>query len=496
MRKAIILIISIFIFQMTKASPGDSIFNMTYIHNLHITFPYPNFFDSLIYTNITDEYIPVDIDFNGEIYSQVGIKVKGNSSFNNPSQKKSFKLDFNTFVQGQDMHGLKKLNFNNSFKDPSFMREKLNNDFLISHDLPAPRVTYCNVYMNNQLWGLYAIVEEIDDEFCTRWFNSNDGNLFKGDPHGTLQWKGSMNQPLYESDYELKNNSSVNDWSDLISLINVINNTPDASLPATLDQKMHTEDFIRHWVAENIFVNLDSYLGSGHNYYIYHDTVTDKFQWIAWDSNESFGSFKMNLSTSQLKNLDMYFVGQAGARPLCENLLENSHYKNLYDMAYCRLRDDFSNLYFDPIIDSLRPVIQSSVYSDPKKFYNNAKFDSSFNYDVKLPEGIVVFGLKPFIAARSVAIQNSITGHGVDCSLQVSEGISPLHGINVYPNPASAVLYIEAGIPIEKTTLYDLQGRLVRTYCITAGFIDISDVSPGMYVLRINDGLYGKIIIN
>jgi len=190
------LMISMSAFANTFAGNGDSIFNMQYMHTLHITFPYPAFYDSLLNTNVTDEYLNVTIDFNGEVYSNVGIKVKGNSSFNNPSQKKSFKLDFNEFSAGQDIHGLKKLNFNNSFKDPSFMREKLANDFLIEHDIPAPRTTYCNVYMNGQLWGLYTILEEVDDEFCSHWFNSNDGNLFKGDPHGDLRWKGSASQSL------------------------------------------------------------------------------------------------------------------------------------------------------------------------------------------------------------------------------------------------------------------------------------------------------------
>jgi len=485
-----------FIIHLTKASPGDSIFNMPYIHNLQITFPYSNFYDSLLYTNVTDEYIPVDINFNGEIYNQVGIKVKGNSSFNNPSQKKSFKLDFNKFVSGQDIHGLKKLNFNNSFKDPSFMREKLTNDFLIEHNLPAPRVTYCNIYMNGQLWGLYTLVEEIDDEFCRHWFDSNDGNLFKGDPHGTLQWKGSMNQTLYESDYELKNNSTVDDWSDLISLINVINNTPDASLQDALEPKLKTSKFVKQWAAQNIFVSLDSYIGPGHNYYLYHDTVTDKFQWIAWDNNESFGTFKLNLTSPLLIDLDMYFVSAPGARPLCDKMLLNAYYRNLYSMAYCKLRDDFTNAYFDPIIDSLRPIIQASVYADPKKFYSNTKFDSSFNYDILLPhEALVVFGLKNFIAARAVAIQNSISNNAVNCVLDISEGDMPIDGIVLYPNPAFDKLFINTKMQVSSIMFFDSQGRLLQSFDMNGSCLDISRFSPGLFILRINDTIYRKVII-
>ena len=42
-----------------------------------------------------------------------------------PGDKKSFKIDFNKFISGQNYDGLKKLNFSNGFKDPTCMREKL-----------------------------------------------------------------------------------------------------------------------------------------------------------------------------------------------------------------------------------------------------------------------------------------------------------------------------------------------------------------------------------
>ncbi len=480
-----------------KAGNGDSIFNMTYIHTIHITFPYPAFYDSLLNSKATDTYLKVDIQFNNETYTNVGIKAKGNSSFNNPSQKKSFKLDFNEFVQGQDIHGLKKLNFNNAFKDPSFMREKLSNDFLIDHDIPAPRTTYCNVYLNNQLWGLYTIVEEIDDEFCKHWFNSNDGNLFKGDPHGDLKWKGSNQQALYETEYELKNNSVANDWSDLISLIDVINNTPQASLQAALDARMNTAMFMKQWAAMNMFSSLDSYIGSGHNYFIYHDTVTDKFQWTAWDNNEAFGSFKNNLSSAQLKNLDMYYLTNPTSKPLCNNMLLNTNYKAMYNSAYCELKYDFTNNYFDSKMDSLKNIIQQSVYNDPKKFYSNTKFDSSFNYDLTLsgPGGLTIFGLKKFINERAIAIQNSITLNGVNCWALNNNDLQNLaQEVSVYPNPAGASVFISSPAKIESTAVLDITGKRLLQDNSGQNSIDISILPSGLYLIEINGTIRKKLL--
>lgn len=482
-----------------KASPGDSIFALHTIHNLYVTFPYSNFYDSLLWSHANDTYLEVDILFNNEMYHQVGIKAKGNSSFNGPSEKKSFKLDFNRFVSGQDIHGLKKLNFNNSFKDPSFMREKLANDFLIEHDLPAPRTTYCNVYFNNQLWGLYLIVEEIDDEFCTRWFGNNDENLFKGDPHGDLRWKGNSTQSLYETDYELENNSTSNNWSDLIGLIDIINNQTGAGFNTSLDSAFNTYRFIRHWAVMNLFSSLDSYIGSGHNYYIYHDSIKNRFEWIAWDNNETFGGFKMNLSTTQLKNLDIYYFSQpATSRPLVNNLMQNSIYKAAYNLAICELKQDFTNAKLDARIDSLRSVIQQSVYNDPKKFYSNSKFDSSFNYDVSLsgPGGMTVFGLKSFINQRQTAITNQLASYNIPC-YGLGNSTIDIATFSIYPNPAFDWLYIDSPLPFEQIELFDLSGRCIeiRNYSTNTrnSQIPLGALSPGIYFLRIDKKFERKI---
>ncbi|RDJ93135.1 hypothetical protein B4Q13_24035, partial [Lacticaseibacillus rhamnosus] len=80
--------------------------------------------------------------FDGRTLPTIGIKFKGNSSFNNSSVKKSMKLDLNNYVAGQDYDGIKKLNLNNGFKDPSFLREKIALDFMNAHGVTSPRCTF------------------------------------------------------------------------------------------------------------------------------------------------------------------------------------------------------------------------------------------------------------------------------------------------------------------------------------------------------------------
>ena len=135
-----------------------------------------------------------------------------------PGDKKSFKIDFNKYISGQNYNGLKKLNFSNGFKDPTFMREKLFFDLCRERGVPAPRANYATVKYNDEAWGFYTMIEQIDDQFLDWRIGDDDGNLFKagsnfggGDGEASLVYLG-LNQSSYESSYVLKSNEEANDW--------------------------------------------------------------------------------------------------------------------------------------------------------------------------------------------------------------------------------------------------------------------------------------------
>ena len=67
--------------------------------------------------------------------------------------------------------------------------------------------------------------------------------------------------PVYADRYELKTNENVNDWSDLISFIDFINNTDLDAFGAGIDFRMDV-DGLRSAALDMLFSNLDSYTGS------------------------------------------------------------------------------------------------------------------------------------------------------------------------------------------------------------------------------------------
>lgn len=490
MKQFMYSLLLLFSFSNAKASDGDSIWNANFVHDIHFNFQQSPYWDTLVNNYNNDLYTSCEMIFDGTVLPSTGVKFKGNSSYNNASQKKSFKVDLNEFVAGQDYDGIKKFNLNNGFKDPTFIREKLTLDYMRSHGVFAPRCTYARVYLNNVYWGLYLLVEDVNSKFLSQHYANNDGNLFKGDPQGDLKWYGAT-VSSYTSRYEL-DQTLTNDWQDLIDLIDVINNTAPANYFATLETKLVGQDVISNMVMNNLFVNLDSYCGSGHNYYIYHDSITGLFRWIPWDQNEAFGNFNMGMTPQQLKDLPYDYISQTNNRPLATKMLADATYHQMYVYTYCYFMQDFTNANLDPYIDSLANLIRTDVYADPNKFYSNQNFEDNLTTDIvgSGPGGGNILGLKGFIAARRSSLETQLSPFG--CYVNVSDLPVNDEIMTVFPNPSNELVYVSLPCTWDsqdvKIEIVDISGRIIRARNINAApgtsLLNVSELHPGVYIIR------------
>ena len=87
----------------------------------------PDDWDEMLETAINEEYYECDVTINGTTFYRVGIRPKGNTSLssiaNDPdTDRYSFKLEFDQYVDGQTCWGLDKLVLNNNYADATIMR--------------------------------------------------------------------------------------------------------------------------------------------------------------------------------------------------------------------------------------------------------------------------------------------------------------------------------------------------------------------------------------
>lgn len=408
------------------AQTGNAIFQLDSVITLRMYFPFEAWKDTLAANYISEREVPCTFIALGDTLDSVGVRYKGNSSYGLAAgTKKSFKIDFDEFVSGRRLDGQEILNLNNSFKDPTLMREVLMYQYLNEHGITASRAAYANVYVNDEYRGLYVTVEEADeDEFMDSHFGDSGGNLYKGDPHGTLQWLGTDTN-LYRAHYEKHTNEDEDDWSDLISFINRLNNAPSGGLPDTMAEILDIPDLMRFFAVNTLFVNLDSYQGTGHNYFLYHRS-DGRFEMYPWDLNEAFGNFSFNLPPNQLKTLDVFYLNTPTARPLFQRLWQTFAMRQMVlQNLWNQLRGPFSPTVLNAKIETLYNLIGPHVYADTCKPYTNAQFETNLNDDVPLGmPGAWSLGLRSFISVRATAVTNQVNNQLGARNLLINEALA------------------------------------------------------------------------
>ncbi|NOZ46126.1 MAG: T9SS type A sorting domain-containing protein [Chlorobi bacterium] len=340
----------------------------------------------------------------------VGFRLRGNTS--RYSQKKSFKVSFNTF-KSMKFFGVEKLNLNGEHNDPSVIRSKLSWDIFYLMDIPAPRAAYTELYINEEYKGLYINVEHIDEEFIKNRFGNNSGNLYKCLWPADLVYLG-QNPDLYKLEqgdrkvYDLKTNKNIDDYSDLAHFIDILNNTPEEGFPGEIEKVFNVDGFIRYLVVEALVGHWDAYSVNKNNYYLYHNIVTGKFEFIPYDLDNTFGIDWFGIDWG-LRNIYTWYSDNE-PRPLTEKILDIQEYRDRYSFYMKRFMDEyFNNNTFFPIIDTIKSMIDDYAETDP---YRPLDYGWSFDdYNRSYDEALgahVTYGLKPYIAQRAFSANNQL----------------------------------------------------------------------------------------
>lgn len=369
---------------------AQDFYNIDQVQTISIVFAESNWDALLDAQKAGDEdYIMAQsVTINGVLFDSVGVKYKGNSTYDARQTKNPFHIELDTY-KDQKYENYTNIKLSNAAKDPSFIREVLSYKLLRKY-MDAPLSNYANVYVNGQLIGLYSNSESISKKFVDDRFGSKTNTFVKCNPPdgagpGTtnlpnLVYKGNDSSQYYSA-YELKSDTG---WDELIDLCDTLkNNIADIEKILDVDRALWMLAF------DNVLVNLDSYIGGfAQNYYLYRDD-NGRFIPIVWDLNESFGTFSMSGSgnlnnTSSKQRLDHLLHLNDASYPLVSQLLNVPTYKKMY-LAHCKtfLTDNFTNngLYYTEGL-ALQKIIDTHVQADQNKFYTYNNFISNLTSDI------------------------------------------------------------------------------------------------------------------
>lgn len=201
----------------------------------------------------SEEYTAANITVNGTTYNNVAIRPKGNSSLSqlvtdDSTERYSFKIKFDKYVDGQTLDGLSKLVLNNNMSDTTSMKEYLSYKLLDSLGIPTPACSYAHITVNGEEWGLYLAVEPIEEEFIERNYGSIDGNLYKPESDNVAMGDKDNNEnkimdnnnfsPSENTTSENNNKTTIDNSIDMQNQSNM--NNGDSSVQMQMPPDMNT----------------------------------------------------------------------------------------------------------------------------------------------------------------------------------------------------------------------------------------------------------------
>lgn len=351
-------------------------------------------------------WVPCSFKFKDKEWYHVGIRYKGNSSlrstYQSGNKKLSFKLDFDEFeedypaIQNQRFYGFKQLNLKNNFDDKSLMREKVGADLFRQFGLASSQTAFCVVYLDNgsgpQYYGVYTLVEEVDDTVIETQFAQSNGNLYKPDGTAASFASGSYNT----SQMELKTNEDSANYSDVKALYDIINSSTRTSDVETwktnLESVFNVDGFLKYLAANNTIQNWDTYGRMTHNYYLYNNPENNLLAWIPWDNNEAFQAGKQGGALS----FSMSEVGSGW--PLISYLIDLPEYETFYE-TYLRQ-------FVDEVFIPANMISTYSNYYDLLKEYAYAE-ESGYTFlrnDSEFDQAVAT--LKTHVQSRKDAVNS------------------------------------------------------------------------------------------
>lgn len=142
--------------------------------------------NAMLENSTAEEYYQCDVEINGTTFYRVGIRPKGNTSLTSiasdpTTDRYSFKLEFDHYVDGQTCFGLDKLILNNNYADATNMKEALIYDMYQYLGADASLYNYAKISVNGEYWGVYLALEEVEDSFMLRNYGVQSGELYKPD---------------------------------------------------------------------------------------------------------------------------------------------------------------------------------------------------------------------------------------------------------------------------------------------------------------------------
>jgi spore coat protein CotH len=216
---------------------------------------------------------------------------------------------FDRYTTGQRFLGMQALVLDNLVQDASLIREPTAMKFLRTMGINAPQESFAALYVNNTYFGVYALVEEVNEVSLPRLVGESTGCLFEYrwsfDYH--FEYLGS-DLTKYAQLFEPRTRETESPqalYGPIEAMVRTMNDVSDEDFVSAMSRYLDLKVFIRHIAVEGFLAESDGILGYAglNNFDFYRFTGTTLHQFIPWDKDNTFNSIDYPFRQGQAENI-------------------------------------------------------------------------------------------------------------------------------------------------------------------------------------------------
>ncbi len=359
-----------------------------------------------------EEYVEAELTLDGARLAPVGLRALGDPLAAQPA----WRLRLDAFDPDLRLAGLKRVNLLPPRGDPTLVRQALGLELLRQAGALAPRAALAEVRVNGRGPGAYSLVEQVDRRFLRDRLDERGGALFQLERGGNLVYRGEDLEAYPDSTYELKSEEETvpraRALPALVGLTRLLALAPDDALGASLPEALALDETLGLLAGLAWLAQLDSYLGTGHNQYLYLDEG-GRLHLVAWDLHRAFGNYRgpsCALGADELLALDPLRPTCGGARPLVDRLLAHPALRARYlEVLAGLLSGPLAPARVQAAIGRWRERARGLAARDRLGEFGPAQFEAAFEADWPAGDNPGrVPGLLPFAAAREARCRQAL----------------------------------------------------------------------------------------
>ncbi|MGV8848807.1 MAG: CotH kinase family protein [Propionibacteriaceae bacterium] len=288
----------------TGASVTDGFLTASRLHTLAMTISESDLTTMVSAYTASGEkkWLKIPVTLDGTTYTNVGVRLKGNSSLrqllggrsgpgggattgSSAPQSLPWLVRLDKYATAQNHEGLRELVVRSSTTS-SALNEAVALDMLTAAGLESQKASYLRFSVNGSAQVLRLAVENPAEDWAARVFTGS-GTLYKADAEGDYTYRGA-DSSSYDTAWDIE--AGTEDWKPLMSFLDFVNNASDTDFASGLASRLDTAKFATYLAFESLIDNFDDIDGPGNNSMLWWSPAKTSMTLLGWDHNLAFGT--------------------------------------------------------------------------------------------------------------------------------------------------------------------------------------------------------------